>query len=144
MWTSFVPESDPECDFNMTESQNSSATPAEGHVWMWCSIGFRGNWAPVMEWMEDGKVVSQGAETSIVPNQSVASVLKTTHRNDLEYVCRTYFREEALVRPHSAGNVPQYTHTWKTTPTSSPGWAVIPVVICDCNRSLAQLPMEYH
>ena len=94
---------------------------SEGHVRMWCTVSFRGNWAPVMEWR--GSNMSDPVNTKFVenrtnPNHNVTYTLTVpSHLIQLPYTCTTEFI--ASMRPASidAQNIPDYTVTW-TSPAN--------------------------
>lgn len=94
---------------------NKSST--EHLVSLRCSIEFRGNWAPTMEWKEqsnDGeKVLTLEVNTVTVPNQSVTStVVMKVQKGIRNYTCTTKFAIGGKPLHTTATNVPDYNRVW--------------------------------
>ena len=82
-----------------------------------CSVSFRGNWAPIMEWREEGSV---NVITSDVINQTMANdsvsysltVPLNVRRESVRYTCTTRFIESMRPSSINATNVPNLTLVW--------------------------------
>lgn len=86
-------------------------------VHLTCSIEFRGNWAPTMEWKEHSshgeKVILVGVHTTTVPNQLVTSALvMPVQKGRSNFTCTAKF--DINGKPHSttATNVPRDERSW--------------------------------
>ena|SRR6218665_383772 len=80
-----------------------------------CSIKFRGNWAPIMEWKAHNstKVISIGVNTTTVPNQLVTSTLVIPVLNgSRSYTCTTKFDLSGKPPTTTSINVPDYNVSW--------------------------------
>src|SRR6218665_3688524 len=101
-------------------------TLEEGDViWMRCSVSFRGNLAPVMEWRllgESGEIDERGrvldGEVEITDTNVTSTlfvVIKSTY-NATFFTCKTYFQWNNTSSPNStATNAPDYNHTWNSS-----------------------------
>lgn len=81
-----------------------------------CSIEFRGNWAPAMEWKEhsnDGdEILSVGVNVVTIRNQSVTSTLAMkVQEGSRNYTCTTKFDISGKPSKTTASNVPNYTYS---------------------------------
>lgn len=88
---------------------------------MKCSIGFRGNWNPVMTWRlnsEDGAIVDDGVEMIIHRNVkfNITSTLKLMMRpvmkNPWRIVCKTHFISYIEEEESMDNKIPVYNYTW--------------------------------
>ena len=89
---------------------------------MWCTVSFRGNWAPVMEWRGahmSHPLDSRDVEKQTESNNSVTYIVTIpATSNELPFTCTTKFI--ASMRPTStnATNTPNYKFIW-TSPAST-------------------------
>jgi len=101
--------------------RGSSALSELESMELQCVIGYRGNWAPVMEWRfsgKDGQVVSEGVQT-ISSQLLVTSVFSFTvyhTMNNRSVSCKTYFSSYTGNVTTTATNTPDYSYTW-TSPS---------------------------
>src|SRR6218665_1726022 len=89
----------------------------EGLTNLTCSIEFRGNWAPTMEWkehMSDGEIIlSMGVNTVTVPNGRVtSSLVMGVQRGRRNFACTTKFDISGKPVRTTATNVPDYFRVW--------------------------------
>src|SRR6218665_603987 len=82
-----------------------------------CSIEFRGNWAPTMEWKEQtshGEIVlSVGVNTITVPDERVtSSLVMEVQRGRRNFACTTKFDISGKPVRTTATNIPEYNKTW--------------------------------
>jgi len=103
----WITESNPICNDSSTQDL----------VNLTCSIEFRGNWAPTMEWKEqrnDGEeVLSVGVNTVTVPNHRVTSTLVTkVQEGSRNYSCSTKFDISGKSPYTTATNIPDYNRVW--------------------------------
>lgn len=85
-----------------------------------CSILFQGNWAPTVEWKEQGshdeKVISVGVNTSTVLNKRVTSTLvMTMQKGNRNYTCTTKFDisgKPSYAAAAAATNIPDHKESW--------------------------------
>ena len=119
-WSVLSLESDPSCGYKI---QNRSTNE---ELQMWCTVSFRGNWAPVMEWNElRGSNIPHPVDTKYVenrtePNNNVTYIVTIPVTSiKLPYACKTKFL--ASMRPSAtiATNVPSYTFDWISSSTLS-------------------------
>src|SRR6218665_4175365 len=108
----------------MSDSYND--TLKEGDViWMRCSVNFRGNLAPIMEWRllgesgeidEFGRLLNGENETTDTNVTSTLFVsIKSTY-NATFFTCKTYFQWDNTSSPNStATNAPDYNQTWNSS-----------------------------
>ena len=115
----FYKDADPVCDFEVSNISRELSNGPRAVLIAWCSVSFRGNWAPVMEWRtesETGPIMETGITNITIPDPNVTSVM-TVGLNDtkdnVEYVATVKFSES--MKPHSttADNVPNYTFVWR-------------------------------
>jgi len=90
-------------------------------VRMWCSVKFRGNIAPTMEWRNEATDKVIPSRTTNYQNRKVESenIIQLKHddnHEDIAYSCTTYFNQsfyEAHASVYSvAKNRPNYTYNW--------------------------------
>ena len=105
MYVGFAAASDPTCG-------RSGSTDDSPYVSMWCSVSFRGNWAPVMTWKnhQDGNI-SEGVTNTTQPNSMIMYTLKVSKEdfeNTPSYKCVTELT--TFMKPPSvnATNTPKY------------------------------------
>src|SRR6218665_2879921 len=111
----------------MTTS-SSDALEEGSVVWMRCSLNFRGNLAPTMEWRyqrRNGDTESRVntdklmVETEIIPNTNVSSTLTVIINATYDasfFTCKTYFPWDNTSNPNStATNAPDYSYTWNSS-----------------------------
>jgi len=88
---------------------------------MWCTIGYRGNIAPAMEWRNkatDEIVPSQTTryENIKVDSEIIVQLTSDNNRDDIAYSCTTYFNQSfyySFTTNYSdAKNTPDYIYTW--------------------------------
>ena len=102
----FIAASDPTCG-------RSGSTDDSPFVSMWCSVSFRGNWAPVMTWknQQDG-IISEGITNTTHPNFMIMYTLKVSKEdfeNSPSYKCVTEFTTSMKPPTVNATNTPKYT-----------------------------------
>ena len=126
--------SDPDCQLNQTITNDTVSLKDE--LQMWCTVEFRGNWSPSMQWEKSsGRVITTGVSSSIISRHQTQSnvtsnistqILTSTLRlqpssvekDGIRFSCVTYFEKHSqrniLARPGStpADKNPNYTHTW--------------------------------
>jgi hypothetical protein len=101
---------------------------------LWCSISFRGNWAPMMEWKwNDNKPLPSRMVTNLttantkINYTAIVPIDQSTNGKNL--VCTTRFQLSMKNPLTNATNLPDYTRTWtspvliyreKIQPTSKP------------------------
>ena len=113
--------SDPECQLNHNVTNDTVVVSGELH--MWCTVEFRGNWRPLMEWRTDRGVALTTSTTTIHrTNQSTRVVTFTlqlrARLNGTRIQCVTKFVEgsqELLTRNGTmapATNAPDHLHIW--------------------------------
>ena len=106
MWLCFSIETD-----LITHSNNST----EGLINLTCSMEFRGNWAPTIEWKEqsDHNVKILPVNITTVPNQRVTSTLiMEVQDGSRNYACSAKFHLSGKPNTTTAGNVPDYKRSW--------------------------------
>lgn len=89
-----------------------------------CSIGFSGNWPPVIVWTNShGKTLV--ADTTTIPNQRVASLLIVRLTGDphelYSVTCTVKFREEDKPPKTTAKNIPEISSDKCMVAIKNPG-----------------------
>ena len=120
-------EAEPLCETNLSTSENN--TFEEGtHLWMSCTVNFRGNWTPTIEWrLYEGNVgtdeeqtdLTDLADNEIVPNAGISSTLiialaATSNNYSSYYSCKIYFPLVNNSELVTASNSPDYGFIWKS------------------------------
>lgn len=96
-------KTDPTCVHEVI--QNSSR--------MTCSIEFRGNWPPTMEWSKKHRWGEEIHSVEVsVSDERVSSTLTTNVKNGETYACTTKFDIRDKPARTTATNVPEYRHVW--------------------------------
>ena len=114
-----IAESDPKC--SEKEQQEDINGHREVIFYLSCTVAFRGNWAPLMEWRftdAHGEIIEQGVNTSTAMNHNVTSRLRlvaSTTRQNAKFVCRTFFGNIHSRVSDSAKNIPYYNYTWASS-----------------------------
>ena len=100
----------PTCDFDFLGDDELTA---------WCSIMYRGNWAPVVEWRvgsADGPVIDTGISNETNAERNAITYTMTIQLNDTttadEYLATTKFVESMRPRSTTSTNIPTYNYTW--------------------------------
>ena len=121
---SFI-ETDPMCHSNSTLPLNP-AMQEETHVWLRCTVNFRGHLDPVIQWRqhegdgedyEEGREITNLADTEIIPNSTVTSNLTLVLNSStysLSYSFKIYFKPTNVTQMTTATNAPDYSYTWRT------------------------------
>ena len=93
---------------------------------MRCSLNFRGNLAPTMEWRHqrrngdmESRVITQMVENEFIPNTNISSTLTVIINgtyNASIFTCKTYFQWDNTSSTNStATNAPDYSYTWNSS-----------------------------
>src|SRR6218665_3956325 len=95
---------------------------------MRCSVNFRGNLTPTMEWRQLGgpgdidehyRIVAEMAETTVIPDTSIRSTLPIvleSNYNATFFICKTYFQwDNTSTTKFTATNATDYSYTWKSS-----------------------------
>ena len=108
-WSVSFLESDPSCDYKIQHRSTHE------ELRMWCTVSFRGNWAPVMEWYElRGSSTPHPVDLKYVENRTESNnnvtymfTINVTSAK-LPYTCTTKFL--ASMRPSAtiSTNIPYY------------------------------------
>lgn len=83
-----------------------------------CSVGFRGDWAPVMEWRQggfNGTIVTTGVQNNTTSNfvsQSISISVDDGEENAISYTCVIFFSAYMGNVNATATNIPNYIFTW--------------------------------
>lgn len=97
----------------------------ETHVWMRCTVNFRGHLVPVIEWRQhvgvgeefmEGHEITTVAENIIIPNSTIISELTVVFMsNTSQLFCsfKIYFRSVNDSELANATNAPDYSYIWK-------------------------------
>ena len=92
------------CQSNMTGNEGTEGDPVE---WS-CEVGFKGTWAPVMEWNNSLNAVikSENQNTTDMVKCSFVRRLRRTD-NGTQFSCRTFFDEPkpGSLESHRADNL---------------------------------------
>ena len=92
-----ISESDPVCQNNMTDNEGTEGDSVE---WS-CKVGFKGIWAPSMEWSNaTGVIKSECQNTSDSVKCTFVMRLRRTDSGQ-PFSCRTFFDEPRGPRPGS-------------------------------------------
>lgn|SRR6218665_868148 len=121
---------EPLCNSNSTVQLPLSATRhVEIYMWMSCTVSFRGNLVPEIEWRQhegdgddfvEGHEITHLADTVINRNSNVTTeltvVFSSNSNEALSYSCKIYYfgpvNESQMVTATNAPNY-SYTYTWK-------------------------------
>ena len=102
----FAAASDPTCGL-------SGSTDDSPYVSMWCSVSFRGNWAPVMTWKNhQNGIISEGVTNTTQPNSMIMYTLKVSKEdfeNSPSYTCVTKFTKSMKPPTVNASEILKYT-----------------------------------
>ena len=100
-------------------SSDSTVCLYEGDlIHVWCQVRFHGNLAPIMEWKQDGKHVTDGIFDTMKTHESVISIMsKEIYFSDIKNIttvfsCKTFFNN-TVVSNNSARTTTEYEYTWK-------------------------------
>lgn len=80
-----------------------------------CSVSFRGDWAPVMEWRQGGfhgSIVTTGVQSHTLANfvsQNISIPVDVDGENAISYTCIIFFMGNFSA---SATNIPNFTFIW--------------------------------
>ena len=99
-------------DNNLITHSDSST---EDLINLTCSMEFRGNWAPTIEWKEqsDQGVKFLSVNVTTVPNQRVTSTLvMEVQDGSRNYTCTAKFDLSGKPKTTTATNVPDYKRSW--------------------------------
>ena len=107
-----VSDSNPVCSHERSEMSDSDTTEHRLH----CTVSFKGNWAPVMEWrMENSDLlITDGVTNRTTFNESLTSTLIVNvplGRSTPNYTHTTSFSEDMKPPNTNATNVPDYNYT---------------------------------
>jgi len=120
-------ESIPECDTNLTDS-STSVLEENDSLWMWCSVEFRGNLNPVMEWMNGSNGEITHSKATLISNKLLVSEIVVQVKNsekDVFLSCTTRFDLTSvrnIMKNFSdrvntmATNIPDYRLPWISPP----------------------------
>lgn len=112
--------------FLFSDSQPSCSTETENDVVnASCSIGFSGNWPPVIEWYDrSGKL--EANDTTTIPSQRVTSFLILPLNDDSRELymltCSVKFNIEDKPQRTTAANIPELFLSNCNTSTEDSGW----------------------
>ena len=125
-------EAEPSCETNLSTSENN--TFEEGtYIWISCTVNFRGNWTPTIEWRlsegnggteadEEPTDLTDLADNEIVPIAGLTSTLTialAATNNSSYYVCKIYFPSVNNSELVTATNSPDYSFVWKSPKVTS-------------------------
>ncbi len=91
---------------------------------MRCTVNFRGNWVPTIEWRlheidgatdEEQSDLTDEANVVIVPNANISSsltIILNGSSNSSYYSCKIYFKSESSNQIVTANNTPDYNYEW--------------------------------
>ena len=118
-------ETEPFCEDSISTEAN--VTLEEGDdVWMRCSVNFRGNLTPIMEWRQFGRSGETDERDDVINgvveinpdgniNSTLTLVIKSTY-NATFFTCRTYFQLDNTSSTNSTAiNAPIYSYTWNSS-----------------------------
>ena len=129
---STIPASDPVCQYSRTSATSPDGDivldpGVDSNITMSCSVTFRGNLIPRMEWRKQGGSLIELVSTEVVPNQIVTSYLHLQTPPSMEgptwftpmwYTCQVSFDQPSLSGSDDmvdhADNAPEYNFTWKS------------------------------
>ena len=119
-------ETTPKCEANF---KADDLLRNGNRIWMMCTIAYRGNMAPVLQWrrhQEDmdagGKVVTDGIQANTVAVSNISSTLAidvSPSDYDIYYSCTISFASydssnSSRGASMGAGNAPEYSYTWRS------------------------------
>jgi len=116
-------ETTPKCEANF---KAADLLRNGNQIWMTCTVAYRGNMAPVLQWRRHqqdmdagGKVVTDGIHSNTVTVSNIGSTLTivaSPSEDDIYYSCTIFFTsyDSSNFRGASmvAGNAPDYSYTW--------------------------------
>jgi hypothetical protein len=116
----------PNCNFSVIEidSNNTSTHILAEHLQYeltaWCSVKYRGNVAPVMEWRRggiDGAIIKEGIKNTTFKNENVTFTLNVKLNSSQAatvntFTCITKLFDAANPNNMNVGDVLSYTFSW--------------------------------
>lgn len=136
-------ETTPKCEATF---KSDDFLAKEIRIWLRCTVAYRGNIAPVLQWRRHqhgsetgGEVITKGiqANTAAGPNiSSTVDIVVSPTKNDIYYSCMIFFTSYEFSKSSYASmvadNAPEYSYTWtspivKSQSTTTDGLTVYAV-----------------